>query len=75
MYRQAFQLISLCFQFPGQAIGKDAWENGEPLQEEEDLWDDARLQVCIGYALSRLNVLSLKWTIIYYISTIMSKEG
>lgn len=58
--KQAPQLISRCFQFPGQAIGKDAWENGKPLQEEEDLWDDARLQVCIDCVLLRLNALSLK---------------
>ena len=55
--RQAPLLLSLCFQFSEQAIGNDAWENGQPLQEEEDLWDDARLQVCIGYILSGLNAL------------------
>jgi len=55
--RRAPSLLSLYFQFSEQAIGNDAWENGQPLQEEEDLWDDARLQVCIGCVLSGLNAL------------------
>jgi len=63
------------FSIPGQAIGKDAWENGQPLQEEEDLWDDARLQVCNGCVLLGLNALSLKCLILYYISTTVSKKG
>ena len=31
-----------------QAISREIWTDGEPQQEEEDLWDDARLQVSVG---------------------------
>ena len=30
------------------AISREIWTDGEPQQEEEDLWDDARLQVSVG---------------------------
>lgn len=28
-----------------QAIATESWPGGEPQREEEDLWDDGRLQV------------------------------
>ena len=30
-----------------QAIANETWTDGDPQQEEEDLWDDARLQVSV----------------------------
>lgn len=33
-------LVIIC-----QAISCDDWGDREPFQEEEDLWDDARLEV------------------------------
>lgn len=30
-----------------QAIANETWTDGEPQQEEEDLWDDARLQASV----------------------------
>ncbi|KAL9956083.1 hypothetical protein ACROYT_G037506 [Oculina patagonica] len=35
---------SLALKLYNEAIGSDSWENAEPQQEEEDLWDAARLQ-------------------------------
>ena len=41
-----------------QAIATESWQGGEPQQEEEDLWDDGRLQVSQVW----LDCASRNWT-------------
>ena len=73
-----------------QAIGSDSWENGEPQQEEEDLWDSARLQVCHSPHFSeewsncanglcktpkKSTGITLEITFLHYMCSIFTKEG